>query len=64
MELILLAIGLVLYTATIIKCCNLERDFAWRRWLQSKKEIYAPDGKTFSGGTRPKKPRRFESIED
>jgi hypothetical protein len=64
MELILLAIGLPLYTAAIIKCTNIERDSAWRRWLHDPEDVYAPDGKTFDGEPRPSKRRRFESIED
>ena len=64
MELPLLFIGLLIYTAAIVKCTNVERDFAWRRWLHDKKSVLAPDGKNILNDKPAHERRRFESIED
>ena len=52
MTLALLGIGLLAYTAAIVACCNIERDYKWRRWMEESRPRFGPDGRDAFGKHR------------
>lgn len=51
MTLALLGIGLLAYTAAVVKCASIERDYQWRKWIENFRPKYGPDGRDRYGMT-------------
>lgn len=51
-DLAILAIGLLAYTASVVACCNVERDHQWRTWIDNHRPKFGPDGRDLNGTHR------------
>ena len=45
MTLFYLALGLLIYTAAIVKCAEIERDCKWRQWIENFRPKFGPDSR-------------------